>query len=197
MPETEPTRTVRRAAPKPFGKRLSGVAAIIAASLLLWLIWSLISGPGKFGTDPLPGYLGCAAFAVLATASSVTAAIASGRRVPPVLVVAALATWGLLPLTVSLTVWLLLLGTVFALLPAIFLAAPLVLAGTAQRLIRYGRVARGTGILLAGLLYTVGATALWAAVLPLATWLPVILWHLILAGAAVGALVRDIRLGRA
>jgi hypothetical protein len=205
MPETEPAETARRAALDTatgqrgarFGKRLSDVAAIAAASVFLWLMWSLISEPGKFGADPIPGYLWCAAFAVLATASSATAAIASGSPVPLVSVVSTLAMWGVLPITVFFTVWLVLLGTVFAVLPVIFLAAPLLLASAARRLIRRGREARGTGLLLIGLFYTIGVVALWAPALPLATWLPIILWHLMLAVAAAGALARDVRLGRA
>ena len=205
MPETESAENARRAAldiasgqrAARFGKRLSDVTAIIAANVLLWLMWSLISEPGKFGTDPVPGYLWCAAFAVLATASSVTATVASGGPVPLVSVVSALAMWGLLPITMFFTVWLVLLGTVFAVLPAIFLAGPLLLAGASRRLIRRGRLARGTGLLLIGLFYTIGVVALWVPALPLATWLPVILWHLMLAVAAAGALARDVRLGRA
>lgn len=205
MPETESAENARRAAldiasgqrAARFGKRLSDVTAIIAANVLLWLMWSLISEPGKFGADPVPGYLWCAAFAVLATASSVTATVASGGPVPLVSVVSALAMWGLLPITMFFTVWLVLLGTVFAVLPAIFLAGPLLLAGASRRLIRRGRLARGTGLLLIGLFYTIGVVALWVPALPLATWLPVILWHLMLAVAAAGALARDVRLGRA
>jgi hypothetical protein len=52
-------------------------------------------------------------------------------------------------------------------------------------------------MLLIGLFCTIGVVALWAPALPLATWLPVFLWHLMLAVAAAGALARDVCLGRA
>lgn len=175
------------------GKRLSDIAAIVAANVFIWLVWSLISAPGKFGADPEPGYLWCAAFAVLATASSVTASIASGNPVPLVWVVSALALWGLLPITVVVTIWLMLVGSVFAVLPVSFLAVPLLLASAARRLIRQGQTGRGTGLLLTGLFSTIGVSALWAPALPLGTWLPVILWHLMLAVAAVVALARDVQ----
>lgn len=95
VPDTVPGQRAAR-----LGKSLSGVAAIIAANLFGWLMWSLFSSPGRFGADPTPGYLWCACFAVLATASSVIAAIAHGRAMPGVSVVATLAMWGLLPITV-------------------------------------------------------------------------------------------------
>lgn len=191
VPDTVPGQRAAR-----LGKSLSGVAAIIAANLFGWLMWSLFSSPGRFGADPTPGYLWCACFAVLATASSVIAAIAHGRAMPGASVVATLAMWGLLPITVFFTVWLTLLYPVFAVLVFIFLTAPLLLAYAARLVIRHGRTARGTALLLVGLLYTVGVIALFAPALPLATWLPVMLWHLSLAVAAIAALGWDIRHSR-
>lgn len=173
------------------------MAAIIAANVFCLLMWSLFSRPGGTGIGPIPGYVWWVAFTVLATTSSVAAAMAHGRPVPGVSVVADLAMWGLLPITVYAAVWLTLLYTVFVVVVIIFLAAPLVLSYAARSVIRRGRVARGTGLLLVGLIYTIGGMALLAAVLPLATWLPVMLWHLSLTLAAVVALRRDVRRGLA
>jgi hypothetical protein len=69
------TRTAR------IGRGLSDVSAIAAATVFLLLMWLLFSRPGSFGSDAVPRYLCCAAFAVLATASSVTAAKLFGRPV--------------------------------------------------------------------------------------------------------------------
>jgi hypothetical protein len=96
-----------------------------------------------------------------------------------------------------LSVWLVLLASVFAVLPVIFLAAPVLLANAARLVARRGRVALGTGLLLVGLIYTVAVVALWAPALPLATWLPVVIWHLLLALIAVCALGWDVHRGRA
>jgi hypothetical protein len=174
---------------------LSGGAAIIAASLFGWLMWSLFTSPGRSGADPAPVYLGSAAFAVLVTASSAASALARGRPVPAASVLATLALGGLLPVTVFCTVWLALLYTLLAVLPAIFLVAPLALAYAGRRVIGRGRTALGTGLLLAGLLYTAGVSALLALALPPATWLPPVLWHLALAAGAITVLARDARRG--
>jgi hypothetical protein len=43
-------------------------------------------------------------------------------------------------------------------------------------------------VFLVGVLIAAGGSALWIPALPAAVWLPVVLWHLTLAVAAVGAL---------
>ena len=152
-----------------------------AVTVLILLMFLLFSRPGNFDTDPSLGYLCCAAFAALATGSHLAAAKAAQRPVPLIEAVSALALWALLPLIVFLSVWLVLAAGGFAIFPVFFLALPVLLAEAARRVARRGRVALGTGLLLVGLLYTVGVVGLWAVALPLRLWLPLVVWHLALA----------------
>ncbi len=91
-----------------------GAAVVVVANAFAWVMSLLFSDPARVGADPVRGYLWCVAFAVLASAVSVSALAARGRPVRLVLVVCGLAIWALLPATVFLGVWLALIN-IFAL----------------------------------------------------------------------------------
>jgi hypothetical protein len=104
----------------------------------------------------------------------------------PVVVVCGLAMWALLPITAFLAFFVAQVAGVVV----IAVAAPLLLAGAAWILALRGRLARATGLLLVAVFAAAGGTALGSPVLPAVVWLPVVLWQLALAVAAIAALRR-------
>jgi hypothetical protein len=171
---------------RPAAAAFTAVAASVVAGTFGGVMAVLFSDPAATARHPARGYLWCAGFAAVATVACALAVRARGRPVPAVVVVCGLAMWALLPITAFLAFFVAQVAGVVV----IAVAAPLLLAGAAWILALRGRLARATGLLLVAVFAAAGGTALGSPVLPAVVWLPVVLWQLALAVAAIAALRR-------
>ena len=166
---------------------ISGTAAALVVSALIWVLVRLRNGP-SLSVNPVPTMMWCGEFAFIATALSVVTRVLLRKPVPALLVIATLAMWALLPPTLVVAYGAFLFAGPVASLVA---AAPLLLVVAARRLAGRGRVVQAAAILLPALLIVAAVTFF----LPTPPQPPALLmvpgWHVLLGVATLAAAAWD------